>query len=165
MRFLAGLPLLLGLVVPAPAPPPSATPEASRPELVASLEVLHGWDARRARAWADGDVPALRSLYASGSGAGRADVCLLRAYLARGDVVRRLVTQVFAVKVLHRDATTVMLRVFDRVAGGQVVRDGRVEPLGSSPPARRDIELRRERGSWQVVAVSDPGRGPRAARP
>lgn len=164
MRFLAGLPLLLGVLAPASAPasgPPSGAP---RSDLVSSLEVLHGWDDRRAAAWAEGDVAALRSLYAPGSRAGRADVRLLRAYVARGVVVRRLVTQVFAVEVVHRDATSVRLRVFDRVAGGEVVRHGRVEPLGSSVPVRRTIQLRREWGSWQVVSVSDSARGPRAAR-
>lgn len=170
MRFLAGLPLLvaLALALPAPAPVPAAVeapPEGARADLVASLAVLHRWDSRRAQAWAAADVPGLRALYTGGSAAGQADVRLMRAYLGRGVVVRLLVTQVYAVKVLDRDATTVRLRVFDRVAGGEVVRDGQVEQLGSSPPARRNIELRRQRGSWRVLSVSDSGPGPRAARP
>ncbi len=170
MRFLVGLPLLLGLALPAPAPAPApAAADApfagGRADLVASLAVLHRWDARRAQAWAAADVPRLRALYTGGSQAGRADVRLMRAYLGRGVVVRLLVTQVYAVKVLDRDATTLRLRVFDRVAGGEVVRDGEVDQLGSSPPARRTIELRRQRGSWRVLSVSDSGTGPRATRP
>ena len=75
-----------------------------RADLVDALEVLHAWDTRRARAWAEADADALRALYVRGSAAGRADVRLLRAYAARGLVVRRLVTQVFAVRVLRSDA-------------------------------------------------------------
>ncbi|MCW2712683.1 MAG: hypothetical protein JWP24_2877 [Marmoricola sp.] len=165
MRCLAALCLLLGLLAPAPAGVPSASPQhVSRPDLLASLEVLHAWDARRAQAWADVDAKALGSLYQSGSAAGQADVRLLRAYRARGFVVRRLVTQVFAVEVLHSDATTLTLWVFDRVAGGEMVRAGRVAPLRSSPPVTRTVELRRESGAWRVASVSDSGGGPRAAR-
>ena len=171
MRFLVGLSLLLGLALPAPAPAPDPAPaaaeaplEGAQADLLASLAVLHRWDARRAQAWAAADVPGLRALYTGGSEAGLADVRLMRAYLGRGVVVRLLVTQVYAVKVLTRDATTVRLRVFDRVAGGEVVRDGQVDQLGSSPPARRTIELHRQRGSWRVFSVSGSEPGPLGAR-
>jgi hypothetical protein len=158
MRILAVVPLMVALAGPAPA---AAAPRA---DLASALEVLHSWDARRADAWAATDVVALRSLYVRGSGAGRADVRLLRAYEARGFVVRRLVTQVFAVGVLHRDRATMRLRVFDRVAGGEVVRDGHAGPLASTPPATRTVELRRVTGDWRVEAVSGSGSAPRAAR-
>jgi hypothetical protein len=113
MRILAVVPLMVALAVPAAAAP--------RADLAGALEVLHSWDARRAEAWAATDVVALRSLYVRGSGAGRADVRLLRAYEARGFVVRRLVTQIFAVSVLHRDLAWLRLGVFVGVAGGVVV--------------------------------------------
>src|SRR4051794_14158665 len=97
MRALAVVPLLVALVLPVPAE------AAPRPGLLAALDVLHGWDDRRAEAWAGADESALRSLYLPGSAAGQADVGMLRAYEQRGVVVRRLVTQVFAVRVLRRD--------------------------------------------------------------
>lgn len=149
MRILVVVPLLVALVLPAPA---AATPRA---DVGHALEVLHAWDARRAAAWAGSDVDALRSLYVSGSGAGRVDARLLRSYQARGFVVRRLVTQVFAVRVLHRDPKSLRLRVFDRVAGGRLIGDGRARPLPSTPPAVRTLELRLVSGRWRVESVSD----------
>jgi hypothetical protein len=168
MRFLGALPLLIGLAAAAPTPGhpvgQPVTAGSRGQDLVVALEVLHGWDARRAEAWATVDEEAVRSLYVSGSLAGRADVRLLRAYADRGLVVRRLVTQVFAVRLLHRDAESVRLRVFDRVAGGEVTREGDPEPLGSSRPVTRTVELRLVSGSWRVAAVSRSGGAPHAVR-
>jgi hypothetical protein len=151
MRILAAVALLASLVLPAPAQ------AGSRSGLVGALRVLHSWDARRAEAWAGSDVVALRSLYVGGSAAGRADVRLLRAYTARGCVVRRLVTQVFALDVLHGDRRTLRLRVFDRVAGGEVVCAGDAEALSSTPPVVRVVELRQTSGRWRVESVSGSG--------
>jgi hypothetical protein len=173
MRILAVLPLLASLGAPVLQPPaqPRVQPVAmshgdtARTQLVAALGVLHDWDARRARAWAHADPDALSALYVRGSGAGRADVRLLRAYRARGLVVRRLVTQVFAVRVLHSDGTALQVRVFDRVAGGELLDHGDKVPLRSSRPATRTITLRQDSGTWRVSEVSESGRAPRAARP
>jgi hypothetical protein len=180
MRFLV---VLLPLTMCAPAAQPEARPEARqeaqpsaqstatsaattvRRGLVEALDVLHEWDTARARAWAEGEPGALRSLYVRGSGAGRADLRLLRDYRARGLVVRRLATQVFAVRVLHRDPSSLRLRVFDRVAGGEVVGNGDVAPLRSSRPVTRTITFRLDSGAWRVGAVNDSGRAPRGARP
>jgi hypothetical protein len=162
MRALAVAPLLLALVLGLVLPVPADA--AQRAALLGALDVLHGWDDRRAEAWAGADEVALRSLYVPGSAAGRADVAMLRAYERRGAVVRRLVTQVFAVRVLRRDPATVRLAVFDRVAGGEVVVDDVTEPLPSSAPAGRVITFRLWRGEWRVAAVSDSGRDLRAAR-
>jgi hypothetical protein len=172
MRFLAVLALLvvLGLSVSsAPPPVPTATVvtvpiAAPRADLAAALAVLHAWDGRRAQAWASGDPRALRSLYVRGSEAGRADAGLLAAYTARGIVVRRMVTQVFAARVLRQSPGSYRLRVFDRVAGGELVREGKVGRLPSSRPVTRVLELRRRPEGWRVVSVSDSGRGPRGAR-
>jgi hypothetical protein len=167
MRTLAALPLLASLCAPSVQPAAQTVAEA-RPgtsELVAALEVLHEWDVRRARAWSRGDLDALGALYVRGSGARRADVRMLRAYRAQGLVVRRLVTQVFSVLVLHSDGTALRVRVFDRVAGGEVLDHGDVEPLRSSPPVTRTITFRRDAGDWRVAEVSDSVRAPRAARP
>jgi len=181
MRYLAVLPLLLSMCTPgAPTdnhsggqsdPKPEARPAATSPvaatriDLANALEVLHGWDTDRARAWAQADLMALRALYVRGSGAGRADVRLLRAYRARGLVVRRLETQVFAVRVLRTTDASLRLRVFDRVAGGVVLDNGQVTPLRSSRPVTRTITFRLDSGSWRVSEISGSGRGPRAGSP
>ena len=136
-----------------------------RSDLVVASQVLHGWDARREAAWASADPAALRSLYVRGSGAGAADVRLLRAYDARGLVVRRIVTQVFALRVLHHDAAHLSLRVVDRVAGG-VVRDStRTRALGTTRPVVRVVVLRRVAGVWKVAEVSARARALRRAPP
>ena len=181
MRYLAVLPLLLSMCTPAaqsdnqsrgqsdsnPDARPAATSPvaATRIDLVNALEVLHDWDRHRARAWARTDSDALRALYVHGSGAGLADVQLLRAYRARGLVVRRLETQVFAVSVLRTANASLRLRVFDRVAGGEVLERGKVTPLRSSRPVTRTITFRLDSGTWRVSEISGSGRGPRAARP
>ncbi len=145
--------------------PAEATRSTPRQVLADALEVLHAWDARRARAWADVDPDALRALYVHGSVAGRADVRLLHAYEQRGVVVRRLVTQVFAARLQRRDAGTLRLSVFDRVAGGVVIHEGQTTALRSSRPVTRTITFRALDGSWRVSGVSGSGRVPRAARP
>jgi hypothetical protein len=179
MRYLAVLPLLAATMC-APATQPEAQPDvrpaatssgtSTRTHLVEALEVLRAWDSDRALAWAQADPGALRALYVRGSGAGRADVRLLRAYRARGLVVRQLVTQVFAVRVLRRNDTSIRLRVFDRVAGGEVLEHGDPEegnavPLRSSRPVTRTITFRLDGATWRVREISGSGRGPRAARP
>ena len=164
MRLLAVLALLLVTGAGPVASAGTAASPSRREDLVQALEVLHAWDGQRASAWASVDAPALRSLYVRGSSAGRADARLLRAYAARGLVVRRIVTQVFAVKVLRQDASSMRLRVLDRVAGGELVEDGHAMALGSSRPVTREIELLLVSGSWRVAEVSGSGRGPRAAR-
>jgi hypothetical protein len=179
MRFLVALGLLLGallvverssVVEPVETTPmassrslaPAPRPADRRADLVAGLAVLRDWDARRAGAWTRADAAQLRSLYVRGSSAGRADVRLLAAYRGRGLVVRRLVTQVFAVTVRHRDDHLLRLRVFDRIAGGQVLDHGRPAPLGSTRPVTREVVLRRVEGTWRVAQVSGSARAPRA---
>jgi hypothetical protein len=132
---------------------------APRADLAEALGVLRGWDTRRARAWAGEDVAALRALYLPGAGAGRADVRLLRAYRARGLVVRRLETQVLAAWVLHRDSRSLRLRVVDRVAGGELRArtGGRDSPLASTVPAARTVVFRRTPNGWRVARVSGSG--------
>jgi hypothetical protein len=135
-------------------------PGEPRVDLMAASTVLHAWDARRESAWAASDAGALRSLYVRGSAAGAADVRLLRAYDARGLVVRRIVTQVFALRVLRRDSTHLTLRVVDRVAGGVVggvVGGRRTRPLGTTGPVVRVVVLRRVAREWKVGEVSPKG--------
>ena len=100
----------------------------------------------------------LRRLYVAGSRAGRADVRLLREYAASGTRLQRLTTQVFAVDVLDRAPGRLRLRVVDRVAGGEVVRAGRVSALRSGPVVTRRVELVRRDAGWQVRR-SDAVRG------
>ena len=144
----AGLAVRTGSSSSCPARRGGAPPRPTRSELVDALEVLHEWDVRRARAWARADLDALRALYVRGSGAGRADVRLLRAYRARGLVVRRLVTQVFAVRVLRSDGACppgAGLRPGGRGRGARSRRGGAVaqQPAGDEddhlPPRRRDL--------------------------
>ena len=147
--MMAALILLLG----PSAPSAGAAAELPRASVTEALDVLHGWDARRARAWAQADADALRSLYLPGSSAARSDVQLLRSYEARGLVVRRMVTQVFGIRVLRRQPGRLTIRVLDRVAGGRVDDGDRVLALPSSRPTARRIELWRVQGTWKVSAV------------
>lgn len=148
--LLVNLVVLVTIVVPG-APRSRADSASPGRELVGALAVLRGWDARRLSAWRAADPVALGSLYGRGSRAGAADVRLLHAYDDHGLVVRRLWTQVFAVRVLRRTPGAWRLRVFDRVAGGVAERAGTPVALPSTRPTTRLVELRRDRGRWVVV--------------
>ena len=156
--------LLLWPVVGPVALQPTPHPPTAREPVVVAAAALHGWDARRERAWATQDARALRALYAPRSGAAAADVRLMGEYAARRLVVRRIVTQVLDLQVLHLDARRVRIRVLDRVAGGVVAGRGTTRPLGRTPPTARVVELRRLEGAWRVVSVNGWGRDPRGAR-
>lgn len=157
MRVLAGLmsiPLVLTALAGSSAEAAGGAPRpGARVAVVEALEVLHDWDRRRAGAWASSDEQAMRSLYLAGSSAARKDVRLLRSYRARGLVVRRIVTQVFGVRLLHRQPGRLTMRVLDRVAGGLVDDGDRELALPSSRPAVRRIEFRRIGGTWKVATV------------
>ncbi len=135
---------------------------AARAGLVRALGVLHGWDRRRSRAWARADAASLRALYVPDSPAAAADAGLLASYTARSLVVRRLVTQVFAVRVQQSSGRRIVVRVLDRVAGGEVAGPAGTRRLRSSPPVCRTVTFRRDRGAWRVARVSDSGAAPRA---
>lgn len=127
--------------------------------------VLAEWDARRARAWARGDPRALRDLYVTGSGAGAADVRLLRRYARRGLRVTGLQTQVLDLRVTTQRPDRLDLLVTDRLVGGVAVGSGTEVPLPRDLPSRRRVVLVRVDGEWLVSRVEDrpSGAQPRAA--
>ncbi|KRF34217.1 hypothetical protein [Nocardioides sp. Soil805] len=159
------LPILVGLTVLAvlgtaalvalrrssvePAPwPVAATGDGPR-------AVLAGWDSRRARAWADGDVEGLRDLYVPGSRTGRADVRMLTSYVDRGLTVQGLETQVLALAVVDVSTQVVDVRVTDRVSGAEAVDGRTVIPLPDDRPSTRRVVLRLVEGEWLVDEVRE----------
>jgi hypothetical protein len=148
--------------------PPHPVPSQVRPSAHApavrdgALAVLHDWDVRRAAAWAAGDPDALGGLYARGSGAGAADVALLRRYTGRGLVVRGLGMQVLRARVLVSRPRRLELEVTDRLAGAVAVRAGdprSARRLPSGAASTRVLVLRRPGDRWVMVRVSAlPGR-------
>jgi len=151
--------VLCGWAVLRPADPSSrpSTPAAADRAEAQAIELLHDWDARRADAWAAGDVAALRSLYVTGSRSATADVAMLRRYVARGLVVEGLTTQLLSVSLLSDPAPgQVRLEVTDRVSGGSVVtRDGARRQLPVDRASTRVVTLRRVGGDWLVAEVRD----------
>lgn len=117
--------------------------------------VLAAWDRRRARAWAAGDVAALRRLYVGGSRAGSADVAMLRSYVGRGLLVRGLRTQLLALDVLRESPELIEVRVIDRVIGGTAVAGRRRLALPDDRASVREVLLRRVGGAWRVVEARD----------
>jgi hypothetical protein len=141
----------------APAPPPLVEPvettAAKAPAGPPVVEVLRAWDVQRARAWARGDERLLRSLYTPGSEAGGHDRAMLRAWLARGMVVRGMRTQLLEVREVRRTASIWTLVVTDRLMGGLAVGTSVRRSLPRDAPTTRTVELRRVSGSWLVSAV------------
>jgi hypothetical protein len=127
-----------------PPLPPPPTP----------VVVLHAWDERRAAAWAAGDVAGLRSLYTSGSAAGRADAAMLRAWRARDLRVEGLVVQLLSVRVLASADGRLRLLVTDRVADGTAVGAGVREELPNDRATTRVVVFRVVAGEWRVASVS-----------
>lgn len=127
-------------------------------------DVLRRWDRARARAFAEGDVDALRRLYVDGSAAGTADVRLLRSYLRRGLRVEDMRMQLLRVEVVHEDRARLLLRVTDRLAGAVAVDEATRIPLPQDAASTRVVELRRPRPDvlWRVAVVRESGLRPGA---
>ncbi|GAA1150001.1 hypothetical protein [Nocardioides aquiterrae] len=114
-------------------------------------DVLHAWDERRAAAWSAGDAAGLRTLYTSGSVAGRRDVAMLRVWTARGLRVAGMRTQLLRVSVRAQAPARLVLEVTDRVIGGVAV-PGAV-PLPRDRPTGHVVTFRRVAGEWRVSSV------------
>jgi hypothetical protein len=127
-------------------------------------DVLRRWDRARGRAFAEGDVNALRRLYVEGSTAGTADVRLLRGYLRRGLRVEGMRMQLLRVEVVHEDRGRLVLRVTDRLTGAIAVDRGARIPLPQDGASTRVVELRRPRPDllWRVASVRESARRPAA---
>jgi hypothetical protein len=121
--------------------------------LIEPVELLRRWDADRARAWARGDPHLLRALYVPGSRAGGDDLAMLRAWTARGLVVRQLRTQLLSVRSLAHGPSSWTLLVTDRLAGGVAVGDGVRRPLPRDQASTRTVQLQRVHGGWRVASV------------
>jgi hypothetical protein len=127
---------------------PAVSPEAA---------VLARWDVKRGRAYARGDVPALRALYVSGSAAAARDVAVLRSYLGRGLRVRGLTMQLLAVEVREHSPDRIRLRVTDRVVGARAVSAGWSRPLPADQPTSRVVTLQRSDGGWRMRSARPVG--------
>ena len=139
---------------PAPRPAsPSAPVPAGENAVPGPAAVLAAWDERRSAAWADGDAGALERLYVDGSGAGAADVRLLRDYRRRGLRVEGMTTQVLALRVTHRSTDRLEVVLTDRVVGAQAVGSGAPVALPVGRPSTRRVVLVREGGTWVVAEV------------
>jgi len=143
---------------PAPRPrlaSPVSAPSATQPARSGPPPGLSAWDERRSAAWAEGDAGALASLYADGSGAGAADVRLLRDYARRGLRVEGMATQVLGLRVAARSPGRLELVVTDRVVGAEAVGSGAPVPLPVDRPSTRRVVLVRAGAGWVVAEVRD----------
>jgi len=156
-----------GVGTPPAGPLARLAPAAGRVDVaraVGSLAVLRDFDRARARAWADGDVAALRRLYVPTSAAGRRDAAMLRAWVRRGMRVDGLTMQVLAVELRRRTDDRIVLLVTDRVAAAVAVRaaTGERTALPRDGPSTRRLAFVRSGKRWllasaQEAAPPDPG--------
>jgi hypothetical protein len=139
--------------------PASVAPADGRGERRTRMaaRVLRGWDTRRARAWARGDVAGLRALYAPGARAGRRDAAMLRAWQRRGLRVHGMRMQVLDLRVCSRGPGRLVLAVTDRLARAVAVGGGRAVRLPRDAASARTLVLDQQRGVWRVAAVRDRG--------
>jgi hypothetical protein len=138
------------------ASPPAPPRSAPQPARTGPAAVLAAWDERRSAAWAEGDARALEALYVAGSGAGAADVRLLRDYRSRGLRVEGMTTQVLTLRVAARSpGRRLVLVVVDRVVGARAVGSGGPVTLPVDRPSTRRVVLVRTGGAWRVAAARD----------
>lgn len=142
---------------PAPQPALPRPPTVTITEAVSSLSVLRDWDRARSRAWARGDVAALRRIYQPRSDVGARDVAMLQRWVDRGLRVRRLTMQVLAVELRVRTDRRIVIDVTDRLADAVAVPPGggpgRVLPRDGLTTRR--LELRRTGTGWVMAAAYD----------
>lgn len=118
-----------------------------------ALEVLRGWDSRRADAYARGDAAALRRLYVPGSLLAERDVAVLRRYRARGLHVTGLRQQVVSVEVRAAGSRVVSMTVVERLAGhaqADATAAGTSWGLPASGFERRVLRFERAGGGWRL---------------
>jgi len=130
--------------------PAAVTPSVDRTQQTDALAVLRAWDARRARAWAAGDVPGLRRLYTPGSVTGAGDCADLRQYVHRGLVVEGLTMQILVASVVGFEPDHVVLDVTDRLAASTAVGEAGRFTLPGAQARERTVELVRQHGVWLV---------------
>lgn len=140
----------------APVPRSVASPV---PAAVPAIDVLHQWDLRRSRAWAEGDARGLRLLYARGSRTGRRDAAALTSYVDRGLRVTGLRMQLLAVELRSATANAMVLLVTDRMTRAVARGGGRPVVLPRDEPTTWRVSLRRRAGEWRVVEIR-PGPTP-----
>ena len=144
-----------------PAPPVPRPVSAQLPAAVAAIDVLRDWDERRARAWAEGDVPGLRRLYTPGSRTGRHDRAALTAYVDRGLRVTGLRMQLVAVEVERSGADALALVVTDRMTRAVARGGAETVVLPRDQASTWRVSLRRTAGEWRVAEVRRaPSPGP-----
>lgn len=144
---------------PAPAPRAVAARVAA---VVPAIDVLHRWDLRRSRAWAEGDVRALRRLYTPGSRTGRRDAAALTAYADRGLRVTGVRMQLLAVELRSSAEDAMVLLVTDRMTRAVARGGGHPVVLPRDEPSTWRVSLRLLAGEWRVAEVR---RGPTPAPP
>ncbi|HEY3015091.1 MAG TPA: hypothetical protein VGJ41_08275 [Nocardioides sp.] len=130
--------------------PSAVTRHADRTQQTQALTILRAWDARRAQAWAAGDVAGLRRLYTSGSVSGASDCADLQRYVDRGLVVEGMTTQILAASVVTFEPEHVVLDVTDRLAASTAVGDGGRFKLPGTQAQALTVELVRQHGVWLV---------------
>ncbi|MCW2765773.1 MAG: hypothetical protein JWO11_1732 [Nocardioides sp.] len=142
---------------PASRPQPAERRDVAEAPLDPTLAVLHEWDRRRALAWAEGDLRALRRLYTPGSTAGLRDRTMLRRWTARGLVVRDLAVQVLDAHVREHTVDRIVVEVTDRLAGAVAVGSGVRRDLPVDRASTRTVTFRRVAedltGEWRVASV------------
>jgi hypothetical protein len=152
---LTGMSWLADPSTPSAPLPPSAPATVDRTgQESGPLAVLHGWDTRRAAAWAAGDPRALAQLYTARSTAGAADVALLQRYVDRGLRVRRMRMQVLGARVLVLRPRAITLEVVDRLAAATVDTGVASRRLPSDSATTHRLELRLVGGRWRMDRVS-----------
>lgn len=118
--------------------------------------VLESVDARRQRAWHQGDPAALSAVFVSGSAELAADRRALFRYVRRGLHVDGVATSYRVLAVDRIASGSATLLVVDRL-GHAVARDdaGHHVALPDDLPTRHRVTLRLVEGAWLIAAVAN----------
>jgi len=137
----------------ASAPPSASVPVVGAHDAEpAAIRDYRAWQRRREAAWAAGDPARLRALYVD-SRVARADVRLLRAWLARGVTGLELTHQLLAYEVLTEERDRIRVRVTQRLARAVAVSAGLDRTLPRDAAQTQEVVLRRVDEEWLVARV------------
>lgn len=137
-------------------PSADASADDPRPVIEGSLvaqpvDILRGWDERRATAYAEGDLRALDALYIRGSRSGARDHRMLRQYVDRGLRIDGLRTQLLRAQVIEHDRRRLVVIVTDRLLPATAVGDDTRADLPAGNVQTRQVTLKASAEGWRVA--------------
>jgi len=143
------------------SPPPTISSPATPPPVGESntvdqwLRTLQALDQRRSQAFQSLNAADLDAVYLPGSPPWLSDRSLLTSYRDQQLRIEGLRMQIQTLEIERPGATTVVLRIVDRLAAGTAVdHSGHRTSLPPGTPTARRITLTATQNTWRIAAIT-----------